>query len=181
MFFAALLSAYTCTAQTNYATRQEAEEALKEGYKTPSGWVIKKGDKLLLGPGSTGDKKFAFVYEAPGLTLNTSRTPLPASYSNKNVTVKYVLASGTKKTGFIPVVVVGVGLLTNYNVDIDNAIEAGEVVVPKEFKKGATAGAAAPAPASSLADELKKLKDLLDSGAITKQEYETMKKKLISQ
>lgn len=33
--------------------------------------------------------------------------------------------------------------------------------------------------APSVADELKKLKDLLDSGAITKDEYDTMKKRLI--
>jgi len=36
-------------------------------------------------------------------------------------------------------------------------------------------------PVASVADEIKKLKELYDSGAITKAEYDTQKKKLLNQ
>lgn len=39
--------------------------------------------------------------------------------------------------------------------------------------------AAAPAPAASTADEIMKLKNLLDAGAITQEEFQAMKQKLI--
>ncbi|MRG45900.1 hypothetical protein GFS24_12290 [Chitinophaga sp. SYP-B3965] len=176
MFF---LSAHLCYSQTNYATLKEAKEATKDGYKTSSGWVIKEGDKIKIGTGSTGNKVFAYIYNAPGITLDISRTPLPTGFAHKNATVKNITFNGFKKTGYTPIIVVGMGVLNNFQIEIDNAITSGEVLVPAEFaKKEATVSSA---PAASMADELKKLKDLLDSGAITKEEYETMKKKVIGQ
>ena len=50
---------------------------------------------------------------------------------------------------------------------------------PPPSSQPTSTGAPAPPAASSLADELKKLKDLRDAGAITEQEYTTAKEKLL--
>jgi hypothetical protein len=70
--------------------------------------------------------------------------------------------------------------MSRYMLDIENAIESAEIEVPTEFatlnkKEQPTVNNA------SLGDELKKLKDLFDSGALSKEEYETAKKKLLNQ
>jgi len=58
---------------------------------------------------------------------------------------------------------------------IDDAILACEVTPCKNTSDGSKA------PVVSVADEIKKLKDLMDSGAITKAEFEARKKKLLDQ
>ncbi len=58
---------------------------------------------------------------------------------------------------------------------IDDAIEACEV------KPCKSTDSVTQATAGSVADEIKKLKGLLDSGAITKEEYDAQKKKLLNQ
>lgn len=85
---------------------------------------------------------------------------------------------GTKKTGFYIAVKIKVGQPSRYIIDIENALEAKEVVIPSEYVKKEPAKQTNGSN-SSLADELKKLKDLFDAGAITKEEYDAAKKKLL--
>jgi hypothetical protein len=59
-----------------------------------------------------------------------------------------------------------------YSVDFTNAVKANEMVYATNEKVVVPIGL-------STADELKKWKDLLDSGAITKEEYEVKKKKIL--
>ena len=67
-----------------------------------------------------------------------------------------------------------------YEVDIDNAIAAGEVVIPEEFKqKDKVHQIEAKGTAVSVADELLKLKKLLDDGILTKDEFEAERKKIL--
>lgn len=78
------------------------------------------------------------------------------------------LVAGNKKSGFYVVAKLKVGQLSRYVMDIENAIEAGEVKLPNEFASTENKGNTS--TGSSLADELKKLKDLFDAGALTKEE-----------
>jgi hypothetical protein len=80
---------------------------------------------------------------------------------------------GSEKKGFVYYVLLS-GFV-RYEVDVENAIKFGEIVVPDEFKpKLETAN-----QTLSAADEIKKFKALLDSGAITQEEYDAKKKKLL--
>jgi hypothetical protein len=79
---------------------------------------------------------------------------------------------------------VGAGDIVNYWIELDQAIEAGEIVVPEPYaakldinKKNAPV--VIQQNSVSVADEIKKLKSLFDSGVLTKEEYETQKKKLL--
>lgn len=163
-------------AQSNFTSLKEAKEATADGYKTASGWIIKEGDKIQTGRGTMPNKSFAYIYNAPGIALDVSRTPLGATWSSKQATVKKITFSGTKKSGLTPILVVGMGHLNNYWIEIDNAIAAGEIIPPAEFQKKDVPSTGT----ASVADELKKLKELLDAGAITQEEYDQQKKKLLN-
>lgn len=182
-----LLLALAClpvfaNAQTVYKTLKEAEEATKEGYKTGSGWVIKPDDKIKFGKGTMPDKSFAFTYVSRSMQIWASddmrKEYLASNYANSEVKVKKIGFIGNKKTGFSPVLVIGVGSLANYWVEIDNAIDAAEVIPPAEFSKKQAGGKSG--GIGSVADELKKLKELLDAKAITQEEYNAQKKKLLN-
>jgi hypothetical protein len=80
---------------------------------------------------------------------------------------------GSEKKGFAYYILLSG--FPRYEVDVENAIRFGEIVVPDEFKpKSETA-----TQTLSAADEIKKFKALLDSGAITQEEYDAKKKKLL--
>ncbi|MFX1707661.1 SHOCT domain-containing protein [Chitinophaga sp. CC14] len=167
-------------------TKQMAAQALVEkGYTTPSGWTVKPGDELKIGKGSMPNKTFSFIYQSPaGFATETSGD----NYSNKryagtnmagkSTKVKSLIAYGNKKTGYTIVARVGFGELVNYWIEIDNAVEGGELIPPAAYAKKEQSGTST---GGSVADELKKLKELLDSGALTQEEYNAQKKKLLAQ
>lgn len=80
---------------------------------------------------------------------------------------------GSEKKGFMYYVLLS-GFI-RYEVDVENAIAVGEIVVPDQFKPKSVAAA----QQLSTADEIKKYKALLDSGAITQAEYDAKKKQLL--
>lgn len=67
-----------------------------------------------------------------------------------------------------------------YEIDLDNAIASGELKVPDEFKPKAFEKPMVIQQQTSAADELKKIKELLDTGAITQAEYDAAKAKILS-
>jgi hypothetical protein len=91
------------------------------------------------------------------------------------LTVKEIRVTGNRKRGFKVWLIVGNGNIVNYLVDIEFATGIGEVLSynPKYQKKNEQI--------FSVADEIKKFKDLLDAGAITQQEYDAQKKKILNQ
>ena len=91
-----------------------------------------------------------------------------------------LLTEGSKKQGKKFYIVLGGGNIANYWCDIVPAMEQKEVIVKgiNDPSSPANSGAAA-ATTPSLADELKKLKDLHDAKALTDKEYEAAKKKLL--
>jgi hypothetical protein len=163
----------------------------KNGYVTTSGFTVKAGDELILGKGTLPNKFFAFIYQSPvGYFTETSldasnRKSLISTFAGKKVKVKRLQSYGTRRTGFNVVAVVGAGDIVNYWIELDQAIDAGEIVVPEPYaskldinKKNAPV--VIQQNSVSVADEIKKLKDLYDSGVLTKDEYDKEKKKLLA-
>jgi hypothetical protein len=160
------------------------------GYVTTVGYTIKAGDELILGKGTLPNKFFAFIYQSPmgyfsETTMDASnRKNLISTFAGKKVKVKRLQSYGTKRTGYNVVAVVGAGDIVNYWIELDQAIEAGEIVVPEPYaskldinKKNAPI--VVQQNSVSVADEIQKLKGLYDSGVLTKDEYESQKKKLL--
>jgi hypothetical protein len=63
--------------------------------------------------------------------------------------------------------------------DVENAITFGELIVPVEFRPKKESVVVEVKQQTSVADELKKLKALLDDGTLTQEEYDAQKKKLL--
>ncbi|GAB4052470.1 SHOCT domain-containing protein [Spirosoma litoris] len=159
-------------------------DRLSAGYQTSiPGWVIKNGDTLTFGKASLPNKQFAFIYENPagfGTTYVNGRMVyryMESNYAGKRGIVKDLVQNGTKRQGFKMCAVVGVGMPVRYYTELDNAIEAGEIVPPAQFRSVGSQ----PTKNGSVADELIKLKQLLDAGAITQDEFNSQKKKLLNQ
>lgn len=168
-------------------TKQMAAQAqIEKGYTTPSGWTVKPGDELKIGKGSMPNKTFSFIYQSPaGFATETSgdnysnRRYAGTNMAGKSTKVKSLIAYGNKKNGYTVVAKVGFGELVNYWIEIDNAVDGGELIPPAAYAKKEQGGATS--SGGSVADELKKLKELLDSGALTQEEYNAQKKKLLGQ
>jgi hypothetical protein len=169
-----------------FETKKEGESKIVENkYVTSTGWTIKEGDEVKFGKGSMPDKTFAFITESPSVfTANQytdyNKSKLPHTYNGRSARVAKLYVAGDKKTGFYITATIKVGQMNRYMVDIENSIEAGEIEVPAEYAKKPQKEASA-GNATSLGDELKKLKELFDSGALSKEEYEAAKKKLLNQ
>ncbi|ANH80078.1 hypothetical protein A8C56_02945 [Niabella ginsenosidivorans] len=136
---------------------------------TTSGWVIHKGDTITLGAGSRPTGDFAFI--AP-LSLSVADVLMskPADAMSK-------LFSGSK---FIVSIIGGDRIVISGGkkdrikafVMVEPAIQKGEIVIPYKNKDQSPL-------TLSKADELTKLKKLLDDGVLTKEEFEAEKRKIL--
>lgn len=149
---------------------------------TSVGFKIAKGDELKIGSGALPDGDFKYIRVNSASVFNSysavksianSANAFPRSNSGLNFKVIRVEPRGNKKRGFVNYVVLGG--FTRYEVDIENAIKSGEIIVPDQFNPKSKDGS----QQLSAADELKKYKELLDSGAITPEEYAAKKKQLL--
>lgn len=163
-------------------SQEELPRVIKDTLFSTSGFKIVAGDDIKLGAGSlpNGDFKYISISAASwAVLMDPSHKPIQIGrrYSGLKLHVKKFRKDGNKKRGYVYYLIVGGGNIANYDCDIENAIVSGEVVVPEEFRpKSGTAIQVTP----TSADELKKLKDLLDSGALTKDEYDSAKKKILA-
>ncbi len=129
-------------------------------YVAMDGAVYKIGDKIKIGVPSS-NKTFAYITEGDGILLPI--TQLLASASGQSAEIKKIDIGGSKRTGFYASMrCKGLTGLSNYSVQLENAIETGEV---KSF--GMTSDEAL--------SELKKAKDKLELGLITQTEYDSLK------
>ncbi|MDQ1090197.1 MULTISPECIES: SHOCT domain-containing protein [unclassified Siphonobacter] len=159
--------------------KAEIEQHLsKEGFISKTGWVLKEGEEITLGNGTMPNKFFAFIYETPAYQHSDERERLTSFSNGKKAKVKSLLVRGSKRTGYQVIARIGIGTLTNYWVELDNAIEAGEVTLPEPYASHLQTPVAKP---FSVADEIRKFKELMDEGVLTKEEFETQKKKLLNQ
>lgn len=148
---------------------------------TTTGFKAVAGTDIKLGTGTlpNGDFKYITMSSLSIIAINDpSHRPDPVSrkMSGHLFHIKKFRKEGSKKRGYTYYLVLGGGNLVNYECDVENAIACGELVVPDEFRPKIAQGL----PASTPTDELKKLKGLLDAGAITQNEYDSAKKKILS-
>lgn len=143
-----------------------------------SGYVFRKGDNVKMGIGTlmNGDFKFVRVSSQSLLwSQNDSQNALPARYAGLNGEIASISQRGSKKRGFTYYLIMKFGLPGRYEIDIESALAAGEILLPDQYmpnKKSSNS-------TLSTADELLKLKKLLDDGILTKEEFEAEKKKLL--
>ena len=150
-----------------------------DSYKASNGKTYQIGDTIKLGRGSSDNGSFLYLQMGGWGMVASARTDgkndftMPSSYSGTNVILKKIKQQKFK--GAIKIIfVVGGGNITNYNLMIEDAIATCEIVDCKEkVLKVETINQ------PSKADEIKKLKELLDSGAITKDEFDAEKKKVL--
>jgi len=135
-----------------------------------------KGDVVHLGYGSNGFKGFEFISLSPYSLAGPQK--LGSAWANHTMTVKKIEFAGAKKTGKSFYIVLAGGNLSPYWCDINSAMETGEVIVSGINDKKALAGKESSTKESPL-DQLKKLTDLLDAGAINQHEYDSLKNSIL--
>jgi len=153
-------------------------------YKAANNITYHIGDTVHLGKPSTPDGNFKY-FEVGGWNAVVSRghnMRIDETYSNRAVVIKSIKkghvtvhepgrppmpGNGPEKLWFV----VGAGSISNFNLYIDDAISVCEVTPCQAKATGVV----------NVADELLKLKKLLDSGGITQAEYDAQKKKLLNQ
>ena len=146
-------------------------------YKASNGVVYKVGDNIKLGRGSGANGDFVYVTLGGwGMVAEGKVTPLPPSNAGLVVTIKKIKKYDYKHYKGV-YFTIGGGNITNYNLDIENAIATGEIAGPKNKNMAQEKTNAAP----DKYDELMKIKKLFDQGVLTKEEYEAEKKKILGE
>ena len=156
----------------NTVQAQNKVEKLEE-YTASNGITYKVGDEIKLGRGSDTNGKFVYVNIGGwGMSTDAETNRLGAANSGLIVTVKKIKSYNYKRYKGV-YFTVGGGNLTNYNLDIENAIVTCEIEDCK--KEGESTGNSS----TDKYDQLKKLKELFDDGILTEEEYNVEKKKLL--
>ena len=152
-------------------------QEMKE-FKAPNGKTYHVGDTLKVGMGSMPDGNFKYIRVTPPPFFpprpNGNNFSAKRDFAMSTAVIRKIKTtsqmSGSDKVMFT----VKAGGIGTYDIWIVEAIAACEVTPCS----GTTPGAAS---TYSVADEILKLKKLLDSGAITKAEYDAQKKKLLDE
>lgn len=142
-----------------------------EEYKASNDITYKEGDSITLGRGS--GLQGTFVYLKMSGWMAGSAIQIGSAYSGLNVIIKKIKVAkfkGAEKAFFI----VGGGNITNYSLEIEEAIATCEIKECKEQQ--ATMVGSKP----DKYDKLKKLKELLSNGTLNQEEFESEKKKLLN-
>ncbi len=145
---------------------------LKE-YKASNGVTYKKGDTIKLNRGSNYNGSFNYVTMGGWMiSANPEANKLPSTNAGLLCTIKKIKKYDTKRMKKV-IFVVGGGNITNYWISIEEAIASCEVApCKKNTEKNTT---------EDKYEKLKKIKNLFDSGVLTKEEFETEKKKVLQE
>lgn len=149
-------------------------------YTASNGITYKVGDKVKLGRGSAPNGDFLYLQMGGWgavMSANTNQGSdqfnIGKGYSGLSVDIKKMKAhkfKGEEKVIFT----VGGGNITNYNLSIEDAIATCEVAdCNKEEATSQTS--------ESKLDKLSKLKELFDAGALTQEEFDSEKKKILEE
>jgi hypothetical protein len=148
-------------------------------YTASNGKTYKIGDTVRVALGSMPDGNFKYVQASPPLFALPSRNSNSLSarkdFANTNVIIRKIKKSAQLSGSEKVVLNVKVRGIVTYDIWIEEAISACEVT-PCAVKTNTSITGG-----GSVADELIKLKKLLDAGAITTEEFNTQKKKLLAQ
>jgi hypothetical protein len=180
-----LLIPFYCASQSDSSESKLVGDTLI----TQCGYKVIDDQKIKIGKGSMPDGDFRFIRRNSGSLFNYYSTKgyqglanqanaLPRGDAGFEYKVVRIEKRGTKKHGFVYYPIINVGMI-RFEVDIDNAIEAGEIYVPEEFRPKPKPLVVEVKQSISVADEIAKLKKLYDDGVLTKEEFEAQKKKLL--
>jgi hypothetical protein len=162
---------------STYVQAQIAGKSVLE-YTTKMGTAFHKGDTIFFAMGTTDGGAYRYAYVPANFLLSTPESHYGSAFNNNRLVIKDIrVQAANKRMAPRTVAVVSPGGI-NGCVDLESAESAGEITTKNNRKSAAPV--AAQAPASSVADELVKLKGLLDSGVITKAEFDQQKAKLLS-
>ena len=144
-----------------------------DSYTASNGITYSVGDEVKLGKGSDTDGKFVYVTIGGwAVSTNPEANRLPAANAGLIVTIKKIKKYDKKRMKKV-VLTVGGGNITNYLIDLENAIDQCEIEnCGKDNSDNIS-------QETDKYDKIKKLKDLLDDGILTQEEYESEKKKLL--
>jgi len=142
----------------------------------PGGSKFWLGEEVTLGEGSLPDKSFNFIYFPIPFNI-VKRQALKASFAGQKVTIKKFQRDGAYKNSYAYNIIVlgGFSDKRRFWCDVQGAINSREIIDNTPPK---------PKPIQNLPESkearLAKLKKLYDSGDITKDEYETLKSKILN-
>ncbi len=147
-------------------------------YKASNGITYRVGDTVRLGKGSAVNGDFLCLQIGSWKGLSEKRAArsndsgnVGRAYSHTNLLIKKIrryTIRGTEKVCFL----FKANLFTDYVLAVEDAIDACEVMPCVNEEKLVSKN-------PSIADQLIKLKELYDKGAITGEEYAAAKKKLL--
>jgi hypothetical protein len=143
-----------------------------EEYKTPSGTTFHRGDTLRFGRGSNPNGAFIYAY-IPAKLLGSPRVYFNTSWAGGKAVIKELRYQELKKGGDHRTIAIVKTNTINGVVELDQAEEVREILSPNNKQ------AAAQSAPTGVADELIKLKSLLDAKAISQEEYDKQKAKLL--
>lgn len=157
-----LISSFAFGQECKYSEIKNASGRGKcMSYEASDGFVYKPGDKITIGVPSS-NKTFAFIDVSSGLQVE----PLGAKSSGDEVEIKRIYVQGTARTGYYAALETkGTTFLHHYFIKLEKALETGEIKANGMSSDNALS-------------ELKKFKDKLDLGLITKEEFEAKKTEL---
>lgn len=157
--------------------------------KTSTGFKVYVDMELKIGTGSMNDGDFKFIRTNATSLMNYSSTTGYKGLANQansfsrrnsglNFKVKKIMSRGSKKNGYVYYAKIGQGL-TNYEVDVENAIKFGELIVPDEYMPKLK-NQLQVITTETKYDKLKKIKDLKDSGVLSEDEFQKEKEKIMN-
>jgi hypothetical protein len=155
-----LILLFICSATLN-------AQKLKE-YTASNGITYKKGGFVEMAQGSLADGNYQYMW----ITSILNKGGKISSRAYNGIKLKIKKIKRFKDDNNEKVLFLVKGNLGNYSLDIENAVKSCEV---KDCNKEASQNTSK----ESKYDKLKKLKELLDSGVLTKEEFEIEKKKIL--
>jgi hypothetical protein len=160
-----------CVLFTMKAAAQDQIIARGDTLVLPNGSKFWMNEQVTLGSGSLPDRTFNYVYLPEMLRLMKKR-PADANYSGQTGTVKKFQRDGAYKDSYsYNILVLEFSDRRRYWCDIQGAVSANEIIDPN--KKGGGA--------ESKEARIARLQKLFDSGQINKDEYETLKNKILNE
>ncbi len=178
-----LLAGLNASAQIGTSNNPECKADGETFIVTEGNLRFTPSDNIKLGIGTLPNGDFKYISFSRNNWVSAMNADPRANYLGAKWTghlfkVKGFIEYGNKRRGYTYYLRLGGGNIVDYECDIINALRTGEVVV-----EGYTPPSQRPVIVeqnSSVADELKKLKELKDQGVLTQEEFDAQKQKLLN-